>query len=91
MYLFPNNSYQADIAGALVIYRAGHVVRTFPSILIWDWQFQDGGKRVAWSSGGTHGGVQSCLLADVDSGRTVAQWSRQSGDELPDWANLRIE
>jgi hypothetical protein len=58
---------------------------------IWDRQFQDGGRRVAWSFGFLHGGVQGCVLADVDSGRTVSQWSRESGAEPPDWANLCIE
>jgi hypothetical protein len=87
---YGDDRYSVEVAGGLVIYRAGHVVRRFPGP-IWDWQFQDGGKRVAWSFGFLHGGVQGCVLADVDSGRTVSQWSRESGAEPPDWANLCIE
>lgn len=88
-YPEPEQAWRGPIAGALVIYRAGHLVRTFPAEQpIWAWQFQDGGKRVAYATGGMQGGVQSCLLRDVDSGRIVAGWSRESGSEPPHWANL---
>jgi hypothetical protein len=72
----------ATLAGALVIYRAGRVLHTFTAAQVfWDWQFQDGGKLVAYSTGPTHGGAAECVLADVDSGKIVERWAVPPGPE----------
>ena len=77
----------AEIAFKLVIFRAGRVLHTFTTEqMFWDWHFQDGGKRVAYSTGPTHGGAAECVLRDVDSGRTVAHWWVKKGSEPPAWA-----
>jgi hypothetical protein len=77
----------AQIPGRLVIYRAGRVLHTFTTEqMFWDWQFQDGGKRVAYSTGPTHGGAAECVLRDVDSGRTLAHWWVKQGSDPPAWA-----
>jgi hypothetical protein len=69
-----------------MIYRAGHTIHTFSTQQsFWDWQFQGGGKRVAYSTGPVHGGAAQYVLRDVNSGRIVARWSVGS-DELPSWA-----
>jgi len=89
MYPDPSITYYkgAEIAGGLVIYRDGHVLHTFSTDQIfWDWQFQDDGKRVAYSTGPTHGGAAECVLRDVKSGRILARWRVQSSGEPPAWA-----
>ena len=79
------------IAGKLVIYRSGLVLHTFMTEqTFWDWRFQDGAKRVAYSTGPTHGGAAECVLRDVKSGSIMASWPVRSGSEAPAWArNLR--
>ena len=91
MYPYPASPdadyHGAPISGGLVIYRAGRVIHTFTTQQIfWDWQFRDGGKRVAYSTGPTHGGATECVLRDVESGREVAKWWVTSDGEPPSWA-----
>lgn len=74
------------LAFNLVLYRAGRVLRTFATEpTLWDWEFQARGKRVAFSTGPTHGGATECILRDVDSGRTVARWRVREGVQAPAW------
>lgn len=80
-------SYLREISNTLVIYRAGHVLHRFRTEQVfWDWDFRDGGKRVAYSTGPTHGGAAECVLRDVGSGRIVARWWVTSASEPPSWA-----
>jgi len=76
----------------LAIYRGGHVLHTFATEQVfYDWQFQDGGKRVAYSTGPTHGGAAESVLRDVKSGRTVARWWVRQDTKPPVWAlSLRL-
>jgi hypothetical protein len=77
----------ATLPFRLVIYRTGRVLHTFTTEQVfWDWQFQDGGKRIAYSIGPTHGGAAECVLRDVDSGDTVAHWWVKQGRQPPSWA-----
>ena len=90
MYPFPvppGSDYHAGpIPGRLAIYRAGRVIHTFTTQQIfWDWQFRDGGKRVACSTGPTHGGAAECVLRDVETGGIVAHWWVTSDTEPPPW------
>ena len=88
----PGYDYPLDpIPSALVIFRSDRVLHTFSTgQIFWDWEFQDGDKRVAYSAGPMHGGAAECVLRDVDSGNIVARWSVRSGGEPPEWAqNLR--
>ena len=79
--------YKAQIGGSLVIFRAGRVIHTFTTEQVfWDWQFQDGGKQVAYSTGPTHGGAAECVLRDVESGRTIGRWRVKEGQAPPSWA-----
>ena len=72
LYPFENT----QLAGTLVIYRAGRVLHTFTAAQVfWDWQFREGGKLVAYSTGPTHGGAAECVLAEVDSGKIVERWA----------------
>jgi len=88
---YSNGGDLADFSPELVLYRAGHIIHRFESIMFWDWQFQDGGKRVAYSVGPTHGRASDCVLRDVDSGKVVAEWAVKEGENPPAWAStLRI-
>ena len=74
-------------AGKLVLYRAGRILRSFSTEqTFWGWEFQENGKRVAYSTGPTHGGAAECVLRDVDSGRIIARYDIHSGAEQPAWA-----
>lgn len=89
--IFPDpaniNNQGTPIAFRLVIYRSGRLLHTFSTEQsFWDWQFQDGGKRVAYSTGPTHGGAAECVLRDVDSGRILARWRVRQGSDRPAWA-----
>ena len=89
----PGTEYAGEpIAGALALYSSGRIIHTFGTEqTFWDWQFQDGGKRVAYSTGPRHGGAAECVLRDVDSGKMVARWLVKDGDEPPAWARtLRV-
>jgi hypothetical protein len=87
----PPEAWMNPIAGALVLYRSGRIFRSFKlEPVAWDWQFQDGGKRVAYSMGPLHGDATECVLRDVDSGEVVARWLATDGNAPPGWArNLR--
>ncbi len=95
MYPFPappGSDYRGGpIAGGLAIYRGGRIIHTFTTQQVfWDWQFQHGGKQVAYSTGPAHGGAAECVLRDVEAGRIVAHWRVTSDTEPPSWArNLR--
>ena len=88
MYPQPAIGYvMPPIPGKLVLYRAGRVLHTFSTEqMFWDWQFRDGGKRVAYSTGPTHGGAAECVLRDVESGNVVAHWWVKPGSGPPTWA-----
>jgi hypothetical protein len=88
-YPIPAEAWRGPLGGALVVYRAGHVLHTFHAGQpIWAWEFQDGGKRVAYREAPMHGGSQTCFLGDVDSGRIVAQWWNGEEGPQPEWADL---
>lgn len=90
MYPYPrpgNTGYVPDpIPEALLLYRNGHVLRTFKTDQIfYDWQFWRGGSEVAYSTGPTHGGAAEVLLCDITSGKVLARWFPGTGNP-PDWA-----
>lgn len=77
----------AGIPGTLVLFRNGRVICKFPAAQIfWDWRFEDGGRRVAYSVGPTHGGAVECVLREVISGKFAARWPVKAGGAPPDWA-----
>jgi hypothetical protein len=86
-YRNPNGPDFADIALELVVFRAGRILHRFDSeFFYWDWEFQDGGKRIAYSFGPQHGGATGCVLREVLSGRVIARWEVHEGSKPPDWA-----
>ena len=93
MYPDPTVTYYqgAELPFKLVVFRDGRVLQTFETDqCFWDWQFQDGGEHVAYSTGPTHGGAAQCVLRDVATGRVIARWLVVRDAEPPLWArNLR--
>jgi hypothetical protein len=90
MYPYPDTSqaWRGPLGGALVLYRAGRILHSFKDVPIWEWEFQDDGKRVVYRVAPMHGGSQTCFLRDVDSGRIIAQWWNGSTGQQPEWADL---
>lgn len=80
------------IPRSLALYRGGRIIHLFNTDQVfWDWQFQYGGKHVAYSTGPTHGGAAECVLRNVDSGKVLGRWWVKDGGEAPVWArNLRV-
>jgi hypothetical protein len=76
----------------LVVYRNGRLLHTISADQIfWDWQFQDGGRRIAYSTGPTDGGAAQCVLLDVLSGKVLARWSVAREGKAPTWTeSLRM-
>ena len=93
MYPDPTITYYqgAELPFKLVVFRDGRILHTFETDqCFWDWQFQDGGQQVAYSTGPTHGGAAQCVLRDVATGRVIARWLVVRDAEPPRWAqNLR--
>jgi hypothetical protein len=92
MYPYPRSSPEAydpgPIAGSLVLYRADKILHQFTTEVqvVWDWQFHDDGKRVAYATGPTHGDAAQCVLREVESGRITETWSVGKGEKAPLWA-----
>ncbi|MFZ0745039.1 MAG: hypothetical protein WAM85_11575 [Terracidiphilus sp.] len=80
--------YKASLlAERLVLFRNNQILHRFESDQVfWDWTFVDGGTKVAYSTGPTHGGASECVLRDVESGTVLTQWDVGSGSATPEWA-----
>jgi len=77
------------IAGTLVIWRAGKIVRRFQTEqTFYSWAFYDQGRQAVYHTGPLHGEQKShCELHDVASGRKIAVWDGDldSGKRRPAW------
>ena len=77
------------VAGTLVLWRAGKILRRFPDAQsFYSWTFYAGGKQVAFHVGPLHGEPKShCELHDAASGRLIATWDGDLDDEShrPAW------
>jgi hypothetical protein len=74
------------IAGRLVLYRAGRVLRTYRTDQVfWSWQFVQDGKDVAFCTGPSHGGADTCELHRISSGHRLATWSAHAAGDPPPW------
>jgi hypothetical protein len=73
----------------LVIARRGKIVRRISGDpFVWRWMFAAGGKSVAFESGPLHSGME-CVLVDISSGRTIAQYDcfQRLSDDAPAWVS----
>ena len=77
------------VSGTLVVWRAGKIVRRFPSDQVfYSWAFFADGRQAAYHVGPLHGEPKShCELHDVESGRVVAVWDGEldSDSNRPAW------
>jgi hypothetical protein len=77
------------IAGTLIIWRAGKIIRRFPTgQSFYSWTFYADGKQAAYHVGPLHGELKShCELHDVRSGRLIAVWDGdlETGNNRPAW------
>ncbi|HEX3569206.1 MAG TPA: hypothetical protein VHU44_00120 [Acidobacteriaceae bacterium] len=91
MYPYPDaeQAWRGPLGGALVLYRAGRVLHIFKADQpIWEWEFKDDGKHIAYREAPMHGSSQTCYLGDVESGRKIATWWNGSVGRQPEWADL---
>jgi hypothetical protein len=72
----------------LVICRFGRIVqRIQPGLMIFDWRFVEGARKIALSSGTVHGMTfRSLSLYDVRTGRRLDQWEGSFEEAPPLWA-----
>lgn len=88
LLLYPNCCTSYPIPLSIAIYREGRLRRRFrPGMMIYQWQFWEDGRQVAFCSGTVHGdqGV-SCELHDVESGRKLAEFNGMPDEHSPVWA-----
>jgi len=81
----------APLAGTLVIWRAGKVIRRFQvDQTFWSWAFYAKSAQVAWHDGPTHGETNShCELHDINSGRLLSTWDGDLEDaNRPPWTEV---
>ena len=89
LILYKDPDGQAPIAGKLVVWRGGRIIRRFRADqTFWSWTFADNGEHVAFHVGPNHGETSSrCELHDVLSGRLLASWDGDLDDSgKPAWA-----
>ena len=78
----------SPVAGSLVLWRAGKIIRHFHSDqTFWSWTFYAHVEQVAYHVGPTHGEtVSHCELHDIQSGHLVASWDGDLDDpKRPPW------
>ncbi len=83
----PNCCTSYPIPTTLIIYSSGRVVqRIADGMMVYKWQFWDGGKQVAVSSGTVHGmnGIHLTLY-DARTGKRLKTWDGEDDDVPPDW------
>jgi len=76
LILYGEPGVSTPVAGKLVVWRDGRVLRKFPTAQVfWSWAFEHSGEQVAYHVGPTHGETAShCELRDVKTGRLLASW-----------------
>jgi hypothetical protein len=75
--LYQNPMVGAPIAGTIVLWRSGKVIRRFRTQqTFWSWGFYANGKQVAYHVGPMHGELSShCELRDIASGHLLGSWT----------------
>lgn len=72
----------------LVVYKSGRIIRLIqPGLMIFDWRFVEGARKIALSSGTVHGMTfRSLSLYDVHTGRLLDRWEGSFEEAPPLWA-----
>ena len=85
----PNCCTSYPISLELLLYQPGKPVqRLGDGMLIADWHFLDGGKRVAFSTNTVHGDLAPYYeLREVDTGKLLSHWKGHLNAKSPKWAH----
>lgn len=71
----------------LVAWNGRHAQSIFPGRVIYEWQFVDGGQRIAaWDQTGHGGQFGKATLYDSHTGKLLAEWHPGSKKAPPAWA-----
>ncbi len=89
LYANPDSPGLDPLAGKLVIWRDGEVLRRFNTDQVfYSWSFSRDGDRVAYHTGPTHGErVSHCELHNVAEGSVVEKWDGDldADTQRPEW------
>lgn len=80
----------APVAGTLIVWKGGHVIRRFETDqTFWSWSFVNGARAVAYHTGPMHGERKShCELRDVAGGRLLVEWDGDlESPHRPPWTS----
>ena len=74
--LFKDPDGGSPVAGKLVVWRDGRIIRSFTADQIfWSWSFDHGAEQAAYHVGPAHGETAShCELHDLRTGRLLESW-----------------
>lgn len=87
--LFKDPDGGSPVAGKLVVWRDGRIIRSFTAEQIfWSWSFDHGAEQAAYHVGPTHGETAShCELHDLRTGRLLESWDGDlDSSHRPAWA-----
>jgi hypothetical protein len=89
---YPNCCTSYPIPMTVVLYRDGRIIHRLENgRAIFRWTFLKGGEQVAYFSDSVHSNLApECVLVDVATGKTLADWLRDQGP-LPAWAKIFAE
>jgi hypothetical protein len=76
LVLYKNPDGGSPIAGKLVVWRNGRILRSFSTDQVfWSWSFEHAGEQVAYHVGPSHGEtVSHCELHGLQTGRLLSSW-----------------
>lgn len=86
---FPNCCTSYPVALKLIVYRDGQIKHRLGNgmLILSNWHFLDGGKRVAFATNTVHGDFSPHYeLHDVYSGRLLQKWEGHPTANSPKWA-----
>lgn len=88
LVLFKDPDGGSPVAGKLVVWRDGRIIRSFTADQVfWSWAFDHGAEQAAYHIGPTHGETNShCELHDLRTGRLLSSWDGDlDSSQRPAW------
>lgn len=84
---FPNCCTSYPIPLTLIVFRNGKIVHRFSDRPIFKFEFQAGGRQIAYVMASLHGQPDGhCVLRDTVTGKVLEEWFDWKGTPLPAWA-----
>jgi len=83
----PNCCTSYPIPVSIMVYSArGKLQRFGDGMMIGDWKFLEGGRKIAYNTDTVHSNLApQCALVEISTGKTLGHWQRGDGP-LPTWA-----